>query len=402
MSSIGDSSSKLFSTSAIRIYVVALGLIGSIIITRALGVEERGEYYYIISILGIAVQFATFGLQSSNTYYYHKDHESRHAVFGNTLAIVVLAGLVSALISTFFVFSKVQSVGIFVLLTFFVVAVPMRLFELFSHGLLVAREDFRSYNTNLAVMTTAQLVLVCIGWWYSASVTGFLMIPVAIIFLSCGHLFTKLPWELARPSLAFFFTSYKYALRAFVVSTLGYFYSRLGIFLVASYDSAYNLGIYSVTNQINETLLILPQTLGLVLFPKILQLDDVSKEEEVRKAIYFVLVLMGCVALVFGLFGEFLISSLFGQDYRYSAQLLIFNMPGIIALSMSTVISQKFAADGMPWSLTLFWGFSTLLYIAVYILLNSQLGLISASIGYSVSAIALFFSLLIKNRSTQR
>ena len=74
-----------------------LGSFGVAILTaRMLGPEDRGRYYYIITLAAVGVQFASFGIHSSNSYLIARTAGLLAQVMTNTAWIAVLGGTAAA------------------------------------------------------------------------------------------------------------------------------------------------------------------------------------------------------------------------------------------------------------------------------------------------------------------
>src|SRR3954464_14355898 len=78
----------------------ALAILGSfgvaILTARMLGPSDRGRYYYIITLAAVGVQFASFGIHSSNSYLIARTPGLLAQVMANTAWIAALGGIAAA------------------------------------------------------------------------------------------------------------------------------------------------------------------------------------------------------------------------------------------------------------------------------------------------------------------
>ena len=381
-------------TGLVRAYLIAAGILGSLMLTWTISIEERGEYYLIIASLGLAAQIAAFGLPSSNTYFFHVRPDFRGTLYPNSLACALLFGVLSAIAAVFYVAPRLNYVPVYVMAIFLICAVPSRVLEMLSQGLITARENFPLFNLNTFTFSALQVLGIAACWQFNASIEVFFGVSAVILMLSCIHLAKSLVPDSTALSVSLFKDSFSYAFRAFVVGSLGFLFTRLGVFLIAEFDTPQSLGVFSVSNQLAEMMLVVPQTLALILFPRILRLKSGYFSSEVMLSIMIVLLVFGLVGLVFTFFGTYLVSISFGESYSSSAMIFVWMLPGVFFLSVATIFSQRFAAAGMPYFLIFVWLIACSLYVLTFVLTFEKLGVLSVGLGYGLSGLYLMVSLI--------
>jgi len=88
---------SVLETYGTRVLVVAVTFATAVVIARELGPTGRGFYAVAATVGAIGVQFGNLGLHASNIYHVAKDRALLPALIGNTLAVVFVACVVTAL-----------------------------------------------------------------------------------------------------------------------------------------------------------------------------------------------------------------------------------------------------------------------------------------------------------------
>src|SRR3972149_5050150 len=82
--------------------IVALSFVNSILVTRLLGPEGRGELAAANTVMAVGVQLGTLGLHSSHTYFVSREPGALRAILGNSVVATLACGLVSLAAYAFF------------------------------------------------------------------------------------------------------------------------------------------------------------------------------------------------------------------------------------------------------------------------------------------------------------
>src|SRR5436190_14068523 len=135
---------EIVGTAGTRVVLIALGLASSIVTSRVLQPDGRGEYFWVVTIAQLLVQFSSLGLQSSNTYLAARDAATLPALLGNCIVVAVgLGGLLAA--GTAAVLSLLLAeapASIWVLAAL----APAMLLHLFTTNLLVGIKQVGTFN----------------------------------------------------------------------------------------------------------------------------------------------------------------------------------------------------------------------------------------------------------------
>jgi O-antigen/teichoic acid export membrane protein len=93
--------------------------------------------------------------------------------------------------------------------------------------------------------------------------------------------------------------------------------------------------------------------------------------------------LVGCALA--GILAPYLIPWLMGQPFRPAVPIFLWLLPGVLFLSVITVLSQYLAALGFPWTLPGVWFTGIITLVAGGIPLIEQYGAAGASISISLA-----------------
>jgi O-antigen/teichoic acid export membrane protein len=172
-----------------------------------------------------------------------------------------------------------------------------------------------------------------------------------------------------------------YSIKAYLCCLLAFVVLRLNVFLLQGSRGEAEVGIYSVAAQAADVLIIVPTSLALVLLPRFVQNQDHAWRLLWRSlAETAAFMLAACVAAAWLVTPA--IQFAFGTAYLAAAPMLIWMLPGVFFLGMSSIVSQYLAANGIPRRSIGIW--------AVAVLLQCLLGLWLIPLHGGVAAAATF------------
>lgn len=356
-----------------RVMLIAAGLITSILTARALGVAGRGEYFYIVTLAGLATQFGNLGLASSNTYSLAKDHTLLPRLAANIFWISLVGGVLSACVILVFEAARTKPHWFDGPVWMVILMVPTMLYGLLASNMFIGLSLIRQYNYFQLGSTMFQLAAVAFAGWVAWGVGGFLWVSALTGLIAAGALAVMLgrlhalrwrfDWQLFRSQLG-------YASRAYLATLLGYAVSRAGVFLLDHFAGKAEIGIYSVALQFADVLIIVPATVAMVLFPDLLKGPAEKRFTQTMQTTSQVALTMAALCVVTGFVAFWIVPILFGEAFVLAVQVLWWMLPGVFALSLTNIISQYLAAQGIPpanvW--TWFAGLVLLLVIGSYLI----------------------------------
>ena len=89
-----------------RVLLMVLGFVSNIIITRSLGVEGYGIYMLVITLVTLASQFGSFGLNSVNIHFVAKDSSLLHPLLNVSIFVSIVSSIFICLLILVFNYLK--------------------------------------------------------------------------------------------------------------------------------------------------------------------------------------------------------------------------------------------------------------------------------------------------------
>ncbi len=383
-------------TTVIRIVLIMIGLAFNIITARMLGPANRGIYYFICSLSMVIVQFSFLGLTSSNTYIVAKRKALLGKLASNSVIVtLVIGGLSSVTCALFYaLFSKTTTHYEWFLL----LMVPTSIFFTFATNLFVGVGNIKLFNGYNLAYNALAFVLGVAGVWLYNSVLS-LLIASSLNGLIIAIMLLLSLKKLCKIELKFNFTVFKsgffYALKSYINTLFALLILRSQVFVLGHYCSNAEIGQYSIAAQLSETMIIMPQVISLILFPKLVAMDAEHRWKIALKNSFICSFIMIAGSIAAILFARPLIIICFGENYAPAITYLLYMQPGIICLSFANILNQYLAAEGMPIHLSLVWFVALIISLVTSILLVPRMGAIGSGVSLSICYAALAVMVLI-------
>lgn len=380
-------SGDVLATAGVRGLIVATGLASSIITARFLGPSGRGEYFFAIVLTTTVVQFANLGLQASNTYLVAEREKLLRSLAVNSFWIALAVGggmgvAVALVLSQLEAFSSTPASHLWLGAA---LVVPI-LFFLLGTNLLVGVNQIRAYNAYEAGSRIIVLACLAGAGALALGVEGFLVASFVGWLVSSGALVIRL----LRGDGGFGFDNevfrvgLRFAAKTYVVALLGFLVLRGNVFLLRHYAAATEVGYYSIAVQIVDVLAIIPTSVALVLFPNLVRDRERSWAATRRSCLLVAAALIATCGAVAALAGPF-IELVFGSSYSAAAPILRFMLPGVVAVGVTTIVSQYLAAHGLPRILLAIWAGAAVLTAVLGLLLIPSHGGTGAAIALTIT-----------------
>lgn len=336
---------------ATRAALIAAGLLTSILTARTLGVAGRGEYFYIVTLASLATQFGNLGLASSNTYSLAKDHSLLPQLAANSFWISLVVGTLAACGILIFEADQTKHDWIGGPAWLVILMVPPMLYGLLASNLFIGLSLFRHYNCFQLGSTLFQLIAVAGVAWMSLGVHAFLFVSALTGLIAAGALLAMLNhlnplvWQF---NFQLFRENFGYACRAYLATLMGYGVSRVGVLLLSRFADKEEIGIYSVAVQFADVLMVLPSTMAMVLFPDLLKGPAEKRFARTMRATVQIGLTMAVLCVLTGFFAVWVVPVLFGESFLLSVRVLWWMLPGVFFLSLTNIVSQYLATQGIP------------------------------------------------------
>ena len=342
-----------------RIAALLASLGGSVITARTLGPDGRGNFFYLMTAANTVVQFCNLGLASSNTILALKHPQQARGLIWNSVFVSILVPFIG--LGLFLPFSSLLLKDAIPLIYLLSVLLLLWLFGtnfLLAFGHVKAYNAFQILNSFLTLLIYLSLSrMFRTGVSYSWFVCGFTLSLALSVYLLVMFFKKKLlpSVSVQKPSAELFKRSFNLGVRAYTCTLMGYLILRFNVFALAAERTSEELGFYSIAMQICDVLNIFPQTVGMLLFPKLVQMEPGARWRLTIKSfkIIFIIMLLAC-GFAF-LLAPVALPLVFGSRYIQSVPSLNALLPGIFCLGLLSVLNQYLSAASFPFLVVVNW-----------------------------------------------
>jgi O-antigen/teichoic acid export membrane protein len=380
--------SDVFLMAGSKGFMIVLNAIAGILTARYLGASGRGILAVALSITILLVQVGHLGFESGNTYYVAKRPELRGAVVGNSIWAAALIGTVLFGVGVLIragVPDVVKGVG-WLELVVALAGLPAALLTPFLRAAMFGEARTVAYNVFDVVLAMGQVAAMWIGFAvFNMSVLGALCVTTGYYFLASityvAYLARTGPVRLL-PDIGLARDMMGYGTRIYIASLLGFALLRIDMLFVNGFLGARQAGLYSVAVGLADAVMILPVTVGLNVFPRIVRREGAEMTAEIFRTVSIVYAVI-CVATI--PVASVAITLLYGETFSPATSLYFWLLPGVYSLGTLNILQWHFAARGFPWTAVLVWVPALLLNMTMNAILLPVGGTFIASLSSSIA-----------------
>jgi O-antigen/teichoic acid export membrane protein len=359
---VSDSTETLFLK--VLFYVVAFG--ASVLISRGLGPEGRGEYYLPIVAAVTMITLCNLGLEQVNVFLFGSRGLSIDRLAGQNGFIaltiggigVVLLLLAPSMLPALFVDIPV------ILLVLAGLTIPFSLHTQFSAGLLTLQGQvtwqFRAALLAGGVQTALLLGLFFTQWFAVGSVLGVNLAAVILTWALMVWALRGMSTTWVRWDQQLLWDTLRHSLVLHVGMVLFFLHLRLDMFMVKGMIGTAALGQYSLSVVLAETVLLATDSLAIAILPR--QMGNTLEEAAslaLKGARINVLVAI-TLGFLWAALGGVVIKVFFGQDFSPAYLPLVGLVPGMVFLGMQRVCGGPVLRAGRPGKITSIYALSLL------------------------------------------
>lgn len=341
-----------------RVTGLVLALLASIVIARALGPEGTGVYTLATLFPLLILTFTNLGIGPATVYHVAQKKYALTEVFGNNVVLSAVIGTLASLIGLGLVLLSQGQIFPSVAPSYLALAlllVPVNLFsqQYINHILLGARriKDFNAVSVlqKLLFLPLVFLATVALG----LGISGALWATILSSALLCVLLF---PWVMRiaggvgyRPNYGYLRDAFRYGTKAHLGNIIGFLNYRIEVFLLGLFLPVAAVGFYAIAVGLAEKLWFVSESASTVLFPAV----SAEKDEYQRKIFtplvsrnILLITALGAAALF--LVSQWVIVSLYSEQYLPAVRLFRILLPGMVFLSASRILANDIAGRGRP------------------------------------------------------
>jgi O-antigen/teichoic acid export membrane protein len=399
--------SRVTLTLLVRGAMIGIGLLSSVVTARWLGPEGRGLLATLSVITGLVLQFGNLGLHSGNVYYVSKEPRATSSVLGNSLWLSLFLGGLGALAAAAAGWARpAWFPGVsFTLIVVAAAALPFHFMLLLFQNCLLGMQEvkafnvFESANKTLTFFALA-VYLVLLGGGAGGAVVLFAVTSASFAVAAVLYCRRLVPFGL-RLDPALFRRMFGFGGKVYLSCLMSFVVLRSDMLLVNYYCGSGQAGVYSIAVQIADTLLLVPMTIGMLLFPRI-AVEQADRQEEVTaRVIRHTALLLGLLCAAAWVLVGPVVSILYGPRFGEAAVALRWLAPGIWAVGLNGVLMNHFGGQGMPWVTVAAPCLGAVLNVLLNLLLLPHYGIVGAAAASTVAYLAMAtvgFSAFLKRR----
>lgn len=378
-------------TLLLKVLLSLAGFGASVLISRGLGPEGRGEYYLPVVAAGTMVAICKLGLEQANVFLLGTRGLSVDRLSGqNGLVAVATGGFGLALVLLApSVFPALFADTRMVLLLLAGLTIPFSLHGQFSAGLLTLQGQV-AWQFRAALVAGIVQVALLLGVFFSGwfGVGPVLAVNLGAVVLSWGLTVRVLDGgrrEWIRWDAGLLRETLKQSLVLHLGMVLFFLHLRLDMFLVKGMVGTVALGQYSLSVFLAETVLLATDSLAIAILPR--QVGN-TLEEAASVALRGARTnaLLGlALASLWAAAGMVMIRVSFGPAFAPAYLPLVGLLPGMVFLGMQRVCGAPALRAGSPGKITAIYALSLLCNGALTLWWIPTWGLLGAALASSVS-----------------
>ena len=396
---------NVFFTFSSEIIIVGANFLAGVILARALSPTDRGIMALIMTVPLLIAVFASFGLPQANIYMIGRKKHTERNMLGNSLLLAIFIGFVTILVFILardFLFSTVFKdmpenffLPVLILVLIF-------LFDYIYTSILRAKQRFGLFNLRRLIPSVLLvlgflLVLVVIPRGLEGALVAYLVISIFVILM-----FAVIVSRMVKPRLRIdskiTSDSLRYGSKSYIQIVIGSLTYRLDIVLVAFFLDPEQVAFYSIATSIAEVAWYIPNSVGVVLFPRLSKVPPIEVHQITAKVCRNTLGLTTIMVVLIFLSSWFIVPLVYGSVYRAALSPLMILLPGIIFMALYKVLSRDFTSRDRQQITILASSSALLIIVGLSWFLIPKLGIngaaLASSIGYTVAGILLLLFLL--------
>lgn len=389
--------------SALGRSISLLGVIGwSILTARLLGAAGAGRLDLIVNFWRMAGVVVGVNLIYPHQYYAAKRQYATSTIAQFTTAFVPLAAALTAL--AFHLLYPVLQIHVFREVDVALLWLGFALLPLMQWSQLLGAIWRGLHNfgicawAEVANHTTRLAGLVVLMLWAEANVNNVLWVALlGALVLLVYYLSKTVPqigWRglLPRLDLDYASKAFSLSLRSWLEIITQDLNCRLDVFIIAALLQARDVGVYRRATQVAELPSMVGPTVGPVLLARVAA-DEGRHPTLTLSVLRQVLLATTMIALLVGTTGRWLLEDVFGREFGEGSLALILLLPGTVALSARSILSNALKGRELPEYVTYSALIGLLITVPLDFLLIPAWGIAGAAAASTSAYLAVLFFL---------
>jgi len=399
---------KIFSSFVFQGISFVTSILNSILITRILGVEDKGIYAVTVAFISISTIVLNFGTPSALTYFISNNKINKDKILKTVLLFIITISVVFLLVIRlvyYFEFSFLPA-AFFERKIFFLAFIWFFINNIFSvinsffYGIGKVTL-FNKIGNFMSLIITIILILVYYKYRFQfdnlivifSVLVSVKSVFIIIYYFSISNNFNlKTRGLLDKKELKMFFL---WSITAYFANIFQFLNYKIDFWIVNIYEGIRCVGIYSLSSNINQMLWLLPNSIAVVVFPyiskKIADRNSIDNVLKMTRILTLALLFIVIVALASS---QYLIPVLYGRDFTDAIVPFNILLISITPFGIITVLASYLAGMNKQKVNLLSSLYGLIATIVFDILLIPRYGIIGAAIASSISYLITSFYIL--------
>jgi O-antigen/teichoic acid export membrane protein len=388
--------SNIFGTFGANVAIMALGMLGGILMARALAPDGRGQVAAILVYAQLLSWIFNGGLAAGNLYYINKEPANKAIILTNALVYSLVTSLPSLAIGWVIVIYWLPEYEYWVRFSaiLFFGLVPLSVATDYLISAQQALKKFGWFNGmrlgRQALQTTGIVVLFVFGW---------LTVPLTVVTVGAANSivgfivlgwYVKNYWKERRLDFAVFRRCFSFGLKSYLGTLTNTSGRHLDQLILVPIVTSAELGLYAVALSLSSAVMTIAQSVSAVVLPQVASRSRRSgKSYLIRSSKYTGAVLIVVSAALFGL-APYLIGLLYGEAFLSSVPLFHVLLIAGFFLGIGDLLTQGLNGLGRPVQGSLAEFVSIVINLTVLLLLVAKVGVIAAAVAAVVAYLIRF------------
>lgn len=387
-------------TLATDVWIIGLNFLVGVIIARLLLPEDRGVLALVMLLPVTLAYLADFGISQAIVYLLGRKKRPLRAVAANVLTLAIFFGGGAAVSvwlarkSFFHSFLSDVPESLFLLV---LGLLPILLVDAFFLAILRGQQLFAQFNFRRLLSPIFLLVGVVLltglaGWGTKGAVIAFVGSTLVSLAVSAGMVsrLTPLSFGLDRILVG---EAMGFGLKSYLQNLVGHLNYRLDVYMLAFFLPPAQVAFYAIATSVAELAWYIPNSVGMVLFPKLSTETGNRIHELTAEATRHTVLITGLTSIAILGVGWWLIPLVYGSAYSPATTPLFILMPGILAMAIYKVLTRNFTSRDRQQVSILAAGLALILNVILNFYFIPRFGMIGSAtaslLSYTVSALIL-------------
>ena len=338
-------------TYAARFSTLALSLVSNILLARMLGPEGKGYVAAALLWSGTLASLLIFGLDSSAVYFIGQSPGR----FRRLVRIFVVYALAMGLVGTILLHGINHWSGVFGGETGLVWAVSALLLTglltVLFNALYIGLGQLSRTNRVAVVGAALTLIFLLASYVVGASSLRTVVLGIAGLqaVIAAYLVIRALTLPRIEPAFSIRWPDFgRYSFKAYAGNLAGILYSRSNLMILSVSASMSEVGIYSIALVFADVVLILPNTLINIIFPKVAAMSTEQAVQRISETCRFATVVALAIAVGVGLAATLVIPVAFGSAFQPAVGMAWILCAGAWLGTSGMVLSIYFYGAGRP------------------------------------------------------